>query len=450
MDKKLIVSIFFVFIANTVIAQLKNNNTLIARADKFYKEAEYFMAAHEYARAAESDTANNYLTAQLAECYRSLHDYANAELLYKKLLETGQQDYPTARFWYASMLQDNGEFEAAIHHFELFDTETQSSADFELELYRAKSKEEVEECRILLKEAKKQVLRDYGLKCLPAPVNTDVSDFAPVIGEHDSILLVTSERVHAGRKQEGGINSDVHRFAKKGDTLWVAEQMPSGKGSLLNTHFNESSGSFTADMQKYYFTRCDDHVMKDKHREYNCAIYVSNKEGGKWSAPARLNENINAPGQWNAQPSVSPDGMLLFFVSKRPGGAGMHDIWFSTSNGDEQWTPAQNLYSVNTVFMDVSPRFVAADNTLFFSSNGHGGYGGLDVFMAQGKDGFSAIYHLKKPFNSNRDDFFFTPGKKKGYFSSNRKGGLGKDDIYSFEMEKGVAEFIKEIIAGSK
>jgi peptidoglycan-associated lipoprotein len=87
-----------------------------------------------------------------------------------------------------------------------------------------------------------------------------------------------------------------------------------------------------------------------------------------------LNENINAPGHWNSQPSVSPDGNILFFVSKRPGGLGMHDIWYSTCNDDDHWGPPINLGGqVNTLFSDVSPRYYADEKVLFFSSTGHGG-----------------------------------------------------------------------------
>ncbi len=431
--------------------QSKNNASLIAKADKYYQSSEYFMAAHEYQRIAYSDTANTYVTAQLAECYRYLYDYKNAETLYQKLIAKDKAKYPTARFWYASILKDNGEFDSAIRNFEIFQKETEQNGDFELELYKAKAIQEIKDCRILSEEEKKEATKSHGFRRLAAPVNSPAADFAPVLGEHDSMLLVTSGKSHShGTGPEG--HTDVHRFVKLGgDTTWqVTPHGHQDKFSSLNTHYSESSGSMTADKKRYYFTRCDDQIVLDSRREFNCAIYVSTQENGKWGAAKRLNDNINAPGQWNAQPSVSPDGSLLFFVSKRPGGAGMHDIWLSTSNGDDQWLPAQNLYGVNTVYMDVSPKFISSDNVLFFASNGMGGYGGLDIFMTKAEDQFAQIYHLKKPFNSNRDDFFFTPGKKKGYLSSNRKGGLGEDDIYSFEIEKTLSDLMQEIITLSK
>jgi len=424
---------------------------LIAKADKYYHGSEYFMAAHEYQRVASQDTSNTYLTAQLAECYRYLYDYKNAEPLYEKLAQKNKEKYPTARFWYATILKDNGEFDPAIHNFETFRSETEQNPDFELELYKEKAKQEIAACKTLSEEEKKEVGKNYDFHHLPHPVNSPVADFAPVLEDHDSMLIITSAKLHPnGTGPEG--HTDVHRFVKTGtDSSWQSIHYGhSDRFSSLNSHYNESSGSFTADKKKYYFTRCDDQIVLDNHREFNCAIYMSTKENGKWTTAKKLNENINAPGQWNAQPSVSPDGSLLFFVSKRPGGAGMHDIWLSTSNGDDQWLPPQNLYMLNTIYMDISPTFVSDGNALFFASSGLGGYGGLDIFMAKAEDQFSKIYHLKKPFNSNRDDFFFTLGKTKGYLTSNRKGGLGNDDIYRFNPGKSLPDFFQEIVSQTK
>ena len=453
MKKVKIIVILLILTQGFIIAQSKKNVLLIAKADKFYQSSEYYWAAQDYKLAASLDTSNIYLTAQLAECYRNLYDYKNAEPLYQKLLSKDRTNYPTARFWYASILKDNGEFDPAINNFESFRTENEQNPDFELELYKEKAKQEINDCKKLSSEDKKAALKNYSFLHLPKPLNSAADDFSPVIAENDSSIVITSAKAHATAKSASSPeeHTDAHRFIKLKDSTWqLVDHTHNDKFSSLNSHFNESSGSFTADKTRYYFTRCDDHIMIDNRREYNCAIYVSQKENGKWGAPKRLNENINAPSQWNAQPSISPDGSLLFFVSKRPGGAGMHDIWLSTSNGDDQWLPAQNVYGVNTMYMDVSPKFVASENALFFSSTGMGGYGGFDVFMSKADEQFSKIYHLKKPFNSNRDDIFFTPGKKKGYLSSNRKGGFGNDDIYSFEIENTLKEFVEEVVVQSK
>jgi peptidoglycan-associated lipoprotein len=143
------------------------------------------------------------------------------------------------------------------------------------------------------------------------------------------------------------------------------------------------------------------------------------------------------PGQWNSQPSISGDGNFLFFVSKRPGGLGMQDIWYSISDGADGWALPINLGPhINTPLVDMSPSYYGDQKVLFFSSNGHpGGHGGLDVFMSREADSFQKITNLGQPFNSPRDDFNFILGNKKGYLTSNRGNGVGFDDIYMFEIE---------------
>jgi hypothetical protein len=196
----------------------------------------------------------------------------------------------------------------------------------------------------------------------------------------------------------------------------------------------------TADRRKLYFTRCDELI----NNEYNCAIYVSYNKTGKWEKPIRLNDFINMPGQWNSQPSISSDGNILFFVSKRPGGMGMQDIWFSTSNGDDNWSMPYNLGpKINSSLTDMSPYYDSESKVLFYSSNGKGGEGGLDVFGVSDINGEQQVENIGIPFNSNRDDFYFILGKRRGYLTSNRSGGIGFDDIYTFEYQTR-KEFILE------
>ncbi len=428
------------------------NPTLIL-ADKHYNNLEYYLAAHEYARVLKNDSSNAYAMYQLAECYRLYFDYKSAEVFYQKVATRFRDKYPLARFWYATMLKDNGNYKKAVTNFERYRQE-HTDTDLETELYREKATQEIAGCYIAIEENNKPK-KDYGFKCLPKPVNSHESDYSPVIFENDSFIALTSSRrgsVGGHRDNSlGGAFTDVYRFQKDKDTLWnIVKHSYNDEFNKLNTQYNESSGSFTGDQKKYYFTRCDEIIKVDNYEEFNCAIYVSYNKTGKWEKPTRLNENINTPGQWNSQPSVSPDGNILFFVSKRPGGLGLHDIWYSTCNGDDQWGPPINLGDkINTLFIDVSPRYYADQKVLFFSSNGHGGHGGLDIFMTKEEDGFQNIINLGYPFNSNRDDFYFVLGEKKGYITSNREGGVGNDDIYTFNIKtrKGLIHQIEDSTA---
>ncbi|HVD97744.1 MAG TPA: LysM peptidoglycan-binding domain-containing protein [Cytophagaceae bacterium] len=444
--KKYVAQVLFVFIIfyllDPAYAQVKNKkgkpNANLILADKHFDNMEYYLAANEYARVLKADSSDSYAMFQLAECYRLYYNYRAAEIYYHKVATRYRGTYPLARYWYATMLKDNGDYKKAIENFERYRNEN-SDTNLETGLYRERALNEIKGCYLAIAENNKPK-KLYGFRCLPPPVNSAESDYSPILIDNDTCLAVTTARLGAlginENKSFGGAFSDVQRFEKKNDTLWEPlKGVHRDEFERLNTAYDECSGSFAKNKTKYYFTRCDEIFVVDNYKEVNCLIYMSEYKNGRWEEAKRLNNNINAPGQWNSQPSVSPDGNILFFVSKRPGGFGMQDIWFSTCNSDDHWGPPVNLGNgVNTLFSDVSPRYYAEEKVLFFSSNGHGGYGALDLFMTREENGFEHSVNIGYPFNSNRDDFYFLLGEKKGYVTSNREGGIGNDDIYTFDI----------------
>ena len=418
--------------------------------DKFFEAFDYVKAAEEYKKAYEHDTTHKYALFQLAESYRLYFDYLNAQKYYKEAVKTALHEYPLARYWHGIMLKDNKQYMEAQHTLEQFRKEYKAH-DLAAELYKEKAYNEIKGCIKAMDELKKPQ-RNFEFKSLPIPGNSIYSDFSPVIIENDTSITLTSTREESIGKHEGGLGgnlSDVYRFKKESGDNWTAVAHQHDGFDVMNTAFNESAGSFTEDRTKFYFTRCDDKVRVGNYLEFNCAIYVSYFKDGKWGKPIKLNEHVNSPGHWNAQPSVSPDGTVLFFVSRRPGGIGMHDIWYSTSAGNEKWGKAINMGEhVNTLFSDISPRYYAKEKLLFFSSNGHENFGGFDVFFVN-EDTLQAVIHnpnilpedvdivknIGMPFNSSRDDQYFVLGEKRGYISSNREGGIGNYDIYTFKLE---------------
>ncbi|MFN6943651.1 MAG: LysM peptidoglycan-binding domain-containing protein [Cytophagaceae bacterium] len=420
-------------------ASLKKSLLATEAGNKHFENMDYYLAAKEYSKAYKFNESNGYALNRLAESYMKHFDYENAEKYYGIATETTLSNYPLARYWYALMLKGNGKYVEAQEQFEKFRKEYKSYT-LEAEVYKEKAKQEAMGCELALDEMSKPQ-RDYEFELLKMPVNTPYSEYSPVIFQNDSIVVVTSSRVESGGKQYGMLGggfSNVFRF-KKTNKGWEAMGNEDGF-DIVNSKFNESGGSFNRDFTKFYFTRCDEKVIVDNYEDYNCAIYLSRFIDGKWTKAEKLNENINMKGQWNAQPSVAPDGDILFFVSKRPGGLGMHDIWYSTSTGNEDWGPAQNMGDhVNTMFIDMSPRYYPHEKVLFFSSNGHKGFGGLDIFKIREENFYDTtdakVINIGLPFNSNRDDFYFVMGDKKGYIASNRDGGIGNDDIYTFNLE---------------
>lgn len=406
--------------------------------DKYFEIEEYFQAAQFYEKVAKVEPQNEDVAIRLAESYELMFNYKKAEEWYKKASEINSPDYPLAGYKYAAMLKTNGKYEEAKAAFEKFISSYNPPAGATTpDHFKEQAALEMNGAALAIDEMKKPQ-RDYNFKVLKRPVNSQNSDYAPCIADHDSSIIVTSAREGATGGETynkfGEAFSDMYRLVKKDGDTWVKTVDKTDFEIVLNTEFNDASGSFSKDKKRYYFTSCKE-ADKKGSSDAECAIYFSELKDGKWTKAVRLNENVNAIGSWNAQPSVNDTGDTLFFVSKRTGGKGMHDIWFCTAKPNtNDWSAAKNLDKVNTPFIDMSPCYHDSLHTLFFASNGHEGFGGLDLLMARGTN-FETIRNLGLPFNSNLDDFYMVAGKTKGYLASNREGGLGNDDIYMFNLQ---------------
>jgi peptidoglycan-associated lipoprotein len=198
---------------------------------------------------------------------------------------------------------------------------------------------------------------------------------------------------------------------------------------VLNSESEEGTPSFSTDFREVYFTRCE----AGKREKKGCVIMYSQRSGNNWSDPENL--DILPDSVVAAHPAISPDGSVLYFVSDIAGGYGKKDIWMVRKSGDG-WSEPLNLGpDINTPEDELFP-YVRSDGTLYFSSNGHIGLGGLDIFKATYQpDGRWTVLNMKPPVNSNADDFsiVFEDENERGIFSSTRKG-RGNDELYTFEM----------------
>lgn len=411
----------------------KKNSIEVSYGDEYFKNQDYFQAEQYYTTGYQKSPNSSYITYRIAECNRLMFNYTKAEEFYGKTVNNtagGGVDYPLAKYWYALMQKMNGKYEEADKTFDTFIAAFQPKTK-EDQMYLAQAKTEKEGCEFAIKELARPQ-RDHEFQLLPGPVNTKFSDYSPAIFQHDSSLVITSarENMTGGQMYDmtGESFSDNLRFEKKKDGKWGKTENKDGFDELVNTKYNDGAGVFTKDKKKFYYTQCDDD-------QGECAIYMT-KNHGRWSPPVKLNENVNDKGGWNAQPSINTKGDTLFFVSKRAGGVGQHDIWYSVSHkGEDHWEKAVNLgHHINTPFIDMAPSYYSEEHTLFFSSTGHMGFGGLDIFMAKG-DSLKNVSNLGLPFNSNKDDFYFILGADKGFLTSNRDGGAGNDDIYQFYIK---------------
>ncbi|TAF74263.1 MAG: LysM peptidoglycan-binding domain-containing protein [Bacteroidetes bacterium] len=403
--------------------------------DKYYDDEEYYLAAQEYHKAEKLKPTDHYILWRLAESYRQYQDYDDAEVWYRKLCSTPDNKYPLALFQLGLMEKINSKYIEAEGTLSLFIKNFKPvTEEDKLELKEAEF--EYKGCVYALELLRKPV-KQNNFKLLPAPVNSKAVDYAPMIFFHDSSIVITSQRSDSKGSElnlaTGEARSDNFRFEKNG-AKWVRHHNDDNF-DIVNTPKDDGAGELTHDHNKYYYTICDP----------ECDIFVSKKVAGKFTKPLKLNKNINIPNYWNAQPTVSPTADTMFFVSKRPNGKSPnakkeydHDIWMSINKdktgATEDWGTAINLTNINTPYIEIAPFWDDHTNTIYFASNGHVGFGGWDIYQAKGKNRDSII-NLGMPFNSARDDFYFTLGKDKGYLVSNREGGIGKDDIYTFDIK---------------
>lgn len=223
-------------------------------------------------------------------------------------------------------------------------------------------------------------------------------------------------------------NEDFY-FTRKKDSTWMKAK---NLGPPINTGGNEGAMSVSPDGNFIYFAGCsrDDGFG-------SCDLYRSRRTAVGWSAPENLGDVVNSP-QWDTQPSVAADGKTIYFVSKRPGGKGSCDIWMTEQLPDGGWKTPVNLGdSVNTPGEEMAP-FIHPDNqTLYFSSNGHPGMGGMDLFVSRKQDNvWQRPVNLGYPINTCYDEITLVvnSGGNFAYISSDKLGGKGKQDIYQFSL----------------
>lgn len=449
---KRIYAAFAVYIATFAAVFGQSPVLLNETGDRYFQNGQYAQAAQYYQQALNTEPNNQLATYQLAECFRMTFKYQEAELQYETMVRLSETNYPMSRYYYALMQKLNGKYDQAMPNFQLFlnrfDTEPDKMARYES--FRLQALVEREGCLLALNELSNPV-RDNGFKPLPAPLNSQYDDYAPYLFKGDSSVIITSSRRSstgsAFDARMGESTADLFRFEFV-NGLWQ-EIKANDRFDNINSKYGEGSGIFNNNYTKVYFT-----YNPPEGSATPSAIYKSELVGGRWSAPSPLNVNINARNTESRHPSLSPGNDTLFFVSNRPGGQGGTDIWYSIDAGNDNWGPAINLGpSINTSLDEASPFYDHKEKVLFFSSNGHRGFGGFDIFMTSGYNfENSEIYNMGYPYNSNRDDWFFILGEKSGYLTSGRDGGAGGQDIYTFSIvtdEEIIAEILEDdAIAG--
>jgi peptidoglycan-associated lipoprotein len=394
------------------------------RAHASFAAGEYFDAIDlfkdAYSKTKKSDKEErNELVFMIAECYRLTNDPRNAETWYKLAVK---QNYsgPDAQFWLAESLKKNGKHQQAIDEYKKYKLAVPSDA---------RADQEIRACELALdwmKNPESYVVEEVK------DLNSKESDFSPVYGREDfGLVYFTSSRdAAAGNKTHGATGqsyTDIFESRMDKKSKW-STPVPV---ETINSEFEDGTPAFSADYSEIYYTRCE----AGKREKKGCVIMYSKRSGESWSEPKNI--GILPDSVVAAHPALSPDGLTLFFVSDINGGYGKKDIWKVTrgQQGDA-WSKPVNLGpDINTLGEELFP-YVRNDGTLYFSSDGLIGMGGLDIFKASEQaDGGWIVVNLKAPVNSFADDFgiTFENENERGLFSSTRKGRVN-DELYAFEL----------------
>lgn len=400
----------------------------LKKGDKFYALGEYYDASTKYRKAysqtpAKERVQRGRIALKMAECYRRINYTQKAIAAYNNAIRYKQTDSLT-QLRLGQQLMKNGNYKEAAKAFQTFIDSAdiqQQAANIQLARTGLRSAQQAPEWK---KQGSDYTVKRENL------FNSRRADYSPMLaGDDSNQLFFTSTRNQAKGDELSGItgtkNADIFYSQKDENGKW---QRPEAIDTELNTDFDEGACSFSPDARTMYLTQC----KTDPDYPRYATIVTSQRSDAAWSKAVELQLTHDTLSAY-AHPAVSPDGQWLYFSSNMPGGMGGYDIWrvrLTTSGVGG----VENVGSpINTPGDELFPTF-RPNGDMYFSSDGHEGMGGLDIYIARQQGNGYTISHPGFPLNSQGDDFgmTFEGMKNQGFFSSNRGDGKGWDHIYSF------------------
>jgi peptidoglycan-associated lipoprotein len=413
----------FLFSPDEAVAQDRR----LVRADQAYELQQYSEALNFYRRAynrvRRKDRAEGLrVIYRTAMCYHYLNDHRRAEAWFRRAVRMNYPD-PKAILYLAETLVQNEKLDEALQQFRRY-------AERVPDDWRGqRGIEAIEKARELMASP-----TDYQVEAVRI-LNSREDDYTPAFADHRSGSMVFA----SGRDDALGRSKDLWT-GQQHTSLFITFQDRAGNWSRpalldegpVNTEYNEGAPSVNSSGTIMYFTRC----VRSPDVSMGCRIFSAERQGPNWIEPREIPLTSDS-SVTVGHPAISPNDLELYFVSDMPGSIGTNDIWVvrrNTPNGT--FGQPENLGPViNTPGNEMFP-YIRQDGTLYFSSDGHPGLGGLDIFMSRKTpEGWTAPENLGVPINSPADDFgiTFAVGREQGFFSSNRPGSRGYD-IYSFYL----------------
>ena len=382
-------------------------------AIKDFNNAEYFNAANKFEKTLKSgDAKNNFL---LAESLRKSNRLWQAEKFYRDAIKNGIDD-EMAYYYLVLSFKANNNYEQADSL--IIDYLKKGEDESVISLLRKEA--------IYINNLKNYPDTSYyRVKNLKA-INTKFAEYSPSFS-NEKLYFVSnrqSEKIYSGT---GTPFTDLYEIKSRGANVDI-NSLKKLEDNINQEKVNEGSITFSEDGTYMIFAKGNDGKSSGRN---NVDLYWSRFRRGGWTNPRLL--NVNTSRSWDSTPFLSKDGKTLYFASNRAKGYGGTDIYKANVNRRGRWINIQNMGpEINTSGNELFPS-VTEDGRLYFSSDSHEGFGGLDIFVASRRGGKITIVNPGKPLNSRGDDFGVNPyNPTRGFFTSNREGGAGDDDIYTF------------------
>ncbi|MEQ9592471.1 MAG: hypothetical protein RLN86_07730, partial [Cyclobacteriaceae bacterium] len=386
---------------------------------KSFRYGKYQSVINYYKGVLEKEPNNSKANFYIGESYRLTNRIREAEPYYAKA-RGPEVNRDSVMLHYAQSLKANGKYEEAKKQLE--DLEL----DVDDEDFKARVQREIDGINYIEELARKKSY--YKIKNLEA-VNTPLSEYSPAY-LNGELYFTASRSDYKIYHATGTPFSKLYKASTSGANVDVSTIAPLPEN--INTpDVNDGCITFSPDGRIMIFAKGNSGKRKGNP---DVDLYMSRYRNGSWEEPRQI--NINQPDSWESTPAFGPDGRTLYFSSNRKGGFGGLDLYSARMDSRGRFSRVRNLGpDINTSGNESFP-YVSESNKLFLASDGHPGYGMMDLFEVKRANGRNVVENLGQPVNSTGDDFgifLFKPDR--GFFTSNRDGGLGDDDIYTFVNE---------------
>lgn len=414
-----------------VFSQVYELSSKSKKAKKFYESGEenirlqnYNQAESDFLNATEEDAEFFEAWILLGDLYEQMKNDTAAIHSYSTALEINPDKFPPAFFIVANLEFKNGLYQEALVHYKAYVSNDASYGPNQI-----KAEQNITNCEFAIQAIENPV--PFNPVNLGPKVNSELNEYFPCLTADNETLLFT--RLVEYARSSTGMQEDFYVSYFENDEWQLAYDI----GAPINTNLNEGAPTLSADGNVLIFTACEslDGYGMGRKGFGRCDLFVSKRSGNDWTFPYNLGEPVNSR-HWESQASFSSDGRTLYFVSNRNKN---YDIWVTRVNNNGAWSEPEMLGdNINTDGYEGSV-FIHPDNqTLYFSSDGHTGMGGMDIFVSR-RDSvghWGKPVNLGYPINSHKDDNSILISAKGdlAMFASDREEGFGGLDLYHFEL----------------